>query len=103
MYINNFNPEKSNNPFAYFTQIIYFAFIRRIQKEKKQTYIKYKAFEKSVVFNESVISDTHIDNPLDNSGTSDFRGEFIKNYEASLKEKREKTKQAKLDRESDNE
>ena len=103
MYINNFNPEKSNNPFAYFTQIIYFAFIRRIQKEKKQTYIKYKAFEKSVVFNESVISDTYVDNPLDNSGTSDFRGEFIKNYEASLKEKREKTKQAKLDRETENE
>ena len=35
-YIHNFNPEKSNNPFAYFTQIIYYAFIRRIQKEKKQ-------------------------------------------------------------------
>jgi len=35
-YMNNFNPKKSNNPFAYFTQIIYYAFIRRIQKEKKQ-------------------------------------------------------------------
>ena len=34
-YMDNFNPEKSNNPFAYFTQIIYYAFIRRIQKEKK--------------------------------------------------------------------
>jgi DNA-directed RNA polymerase specialized sigma subunit len=35
-YLDNFNPAKSSNPFAYFTQIIYFAFIRRIQKEKKQ-------------------------------------------------------------------
>lgn len=42
MYIYNFDPEKSSNPFAYFTQIIYFAFIRRIQKEKKQTLIKGK-------------------------------------------------------------
>jgi hypothetical protein len=42
MYIDNFNPERSSNPFAYFTQIIYFAFLRRIQKEKKQTYIKGK-------------------------------------------------------------
>jgi len=42
MYIDNFDPEKSNNPFAYFTQIIYYAFIRRIQKEKKQTLIKGK-------------------------------------------------------------
>ncbi len=39
---SNFNPEKSNNPFAYFTQIIYYAFIRRIQKEKKQTHVKNK-------------------------------------------------------------
>lgn len=42
MYIDNFDPEKSNNPFAYFTQIIYYAFIRRIQREKKQTLIKGK-------------------------------------------------------------
>ena len=39
-YLDNFNPDKSNNPFAYFTQIIYYAFIRRIQKEKKQATIK---------------------------------------------------------------
>lgn len=42
MYIDNFDPDKYNNPFAYFTQIIYYAFIRRIQKEKKQTLIKGK-------------------------------------------------------------
>ena len=41
-YMNNFNPKKSNNPFAYFTQIIYYAFIRRIQKEKKQQDVKAK-------------------------------------------------------------
>ena len=41
-YCGNFNPEKSNNPFAYFTQIIYYAFIRRIQKEKKQQEVKQK-------------------------------------------------------------
>ena len=41
-YIDNFNPEKSKNPFAYFTQITYYAFLRRIQKEKKQLDTKYK-------------------------------------------------------------
>ena len=45
-YCGNFNPEKSKNPFAYFTQIIYYAFLRRIQKEKKQTHIKNKMIEK---------------------------------------------------------
>jgi len=44
-YCSNFNPDKSNNPFAYFTQIIYYAFIRRIQKEKKQQHIKHKIIE----------------------------------------------------------
>ena len=41
-YMDNFDPEKSKNPFAYFTQIIYYAFIRRIQKEKKQQQVKQK-------------------------------------------------------------
>ncbi len=49
LYIDNFNPEKSKNPFAYFTQIIYYAFIRRMQKEKKQTYVKYKSLERHVL------------------------------------------------------
>tara|TARA_Y100000296_G_C5148564_1_gene245128 strand:- start:575 stop:1084 length:510 start_codon:yes stop_codon:yes gene_type:complete len=44
-YCHNFNPEKSKNPFSYFTQIIYYAFLRRIEREKKQSYIKYKMTE----------------------------------------------------------
>jgi len=44
-YIDNFDPEKSSNPFAYFTQIIYYAFLRRITKEKKQTYIRGKMIQ----------------------------------------------------------
>jgi hypothetical protein len=42
MYCSNFDPSKSSNPFSYFTQIIYYAFLRKIAKEKKQNYIKYK-------------------------------------------------------------
>ena len=45
-YVKNFNPEKSQNPFAYFTQIIYYAFLRRIQAEKKQVHIKNQSIEK---------------------------------------------------------
>ncbi len=45
MYAHNFDPEKSKNPFSYFTQITYYAFIRRIEKEKKQNYIKYKLID----------------------------------------------------------
>ena len=46
-YIDNFDPNKSRNPFAYFTQIVYYAFLRRIAKEKRQMDIKEKIIEKS--------------------------------------------------------
>ena len=46
-YITNFDPEKSRNPFAYFTQIIHYAFLRRIQKEKRQMDIRSKIIERS--------------------------------------------------------
>ena len=46
-YIHNFDPNKSSNPFAYFTHIIHYAFLRRIQKEKKQLEIKTKIIEKT--------------------------------------------------------
>jgi len=61
-YLDNFDPAKSKNPFAYFTQIIYFAFIRRIQKEKKQTNIKYKMIEQGGIDEFSVLpGDTNND------------------------------------------
>ena len=59
-YIHNFNPDKSQNPFAYFTQIIHYAFLRRIQKEKKQLEIKNKILEKTgyeEVFYDDSLSD----------------------------------------------
>ena len=65
-YIENFNPEKSKNPFAYFTQIIYYAFLRRISQEKKQLEIKNKILEKS---NFDEVFDS---NDLDASNYSDY-------------------------------
>ena len=57
-YIHNFNPEKSQNPFAYFTQIIHYAFLRRIQKEKKQLEIKTKIIERTG-FDEVMVIDNN--------------------------------------------
>jgi len=59
-YIHNFNPEKSKNPFAYFTQIIHFAFLRRISKEKRQLDIKNKILERTG-FDEVFHDDSGID------------------------------------------
>ena len=80
MYFSNFDPTKSKNPFAYFTQIIYYAFLRRIQKEKKQTYVKYKATEQMGILDEMELMEFE-------DGTSkqfelyDNIAEFIETYE----------------------
>lgn len=66
-YILNFDPEKSSNPFAYFTQVIHYAFLRRIQKEKRQLEIKGKILERSG-FDEVFVDD----NTLDNGNYSDY-------------------------------
>ena len=87
MYFNNFNPEKSNNPFAYFTQIIYYAFLRRIGKEKKQLYVKYKATEQFGILDEGEMMEFE-------DGTSvqfelyDNIAEFIENYEEGRAKKK---------------
>lgn len=47
--IDSFDPKKSSFAFAYFTRIAWNAMIRRIQKEKKQSYIKHKSLEESVI------------------------------------------------------
>ena len=65
MYLHNFNPEKSKNPFAYFTQIIYYAFLRRIQKEKKQTELKQKLIQNMVV-DDSMVTADHDDTQYSN-------------------------------------
>jgi DNA-directed RNA polymerase specialized sigma subunit len=66
-YIHNFNPEKSKNPFAYFTQIIHYAFLRRIQKEKRQMDIKTKIIERTG-FDEVMM----IDDSLLSGSSSDY-------------------------------
>lgn len=94
-YIDNFDPEKSDNPFAYFTQIIYFAFLRRIQKEKKQLYIKHKSLENSLImntlieqneFDESEFAPAYVD--MDNENMN----EFISAFEDNLDKKKIKRK-----------
>jgi hypothetical protein len=94
-YIDNFDPSKSDNPFAYFTQIIYYAFLRRILKERKQIYIKHKTMENSMLFDELVqqgqFNDTHSMNNMievDNENMYDF----IKSFEDNITAKKKKRK-----------
>ena len=87
-YVDNFDPDKSKNPFAYFTQIIYFAFLRRIMKEKKQLYVKYKATEQFGIMEDEYDEDTGTSRPFI---LYDNISEFIQNFEESKKKKKDKT------------
>ena len=79
MYVNNFNPDKSTNPFAYFTQIIYYAYLRRIEKEKKALYTKYKATE---MFNlDSMLSGEDRELIKSSEGASENASLFIQDFE----------------------
>jgi len=93
MYFNNFDPSKSKNPFAYFTQIIYFAFLRRISKEKKQLYVKYKATEQMGILDEFEMLEFE-DGTNKQFELYDNIAEFIENYE-DAKEKKKEVKKPK--------
>ena len=96
-YVANFDPEKSNNPFAYFTQIIYYAFIRRIQKEKKQTTIKQKLILKSGL--DEIVRQEGDNEEYQNSYADFLRKNMIIEQETEKKEKPKpkKKKIAKLE------
>jgi len=87
-YCSNFNPEKSNNPFAYFTQIIYYAFIRRIQKEEKQQHVKHKIIENMNV-------DMLMDGDDDQSAYVDYLQKNFLPAEAVYKPKKKKKSEPK--------
>ena len=89
MYVDNFDPGKSSNPFAYFTQITYYAFLRRIQKEKKQLYVKYKATETIGVIDEYEMNENE-DGTFRQFELYENISEFISNYENARKAKKAK-------------
>lgn len=94
MYFDNFDPDKSKNPFAYFTQIIYYAFLRRIQKEKKQLYIKYKSTEQMGVLDEGAQFES-ADGQIKQFEMYDNIAEFIESFEDSQLRKKETKKVTK--------
>jgi hypothetical protein len=91
-YIENFDTEKSNNPFAYFTQIIWFAFLQRIAKEKKFLYIKYKSSQSMLSLNEThtgLDSDVLLNLNID----LDYINNFIQDFEDKIERDKEKAKE----------
>jgi len=96
MYFDNFDPEKTDNPFAYFTQFIYYAFLRRIAKEERVRYTTYKYFNDVILTN--VGADTLVDsndNHLLPTQMYDNINHFMDKFETKEQNKKEKRKAAK--------
>lgn len=96
MYFRDFNPQKSNNPFAYFTQVIYYAFLRRIEKEKKNRYATYKYFQETIINTglDDVLLDND-DNHVVPSKMYDNINEFMEKFEIREEEKKRKRREMK--------
>ena len=105
MYASNFNPEKSSNPFAYFTQITYYAFLRRIEKEKKQLYIKYKTMDEySSLEDNSDMDGMGSDAGAVSSGASPLSADkraSIYDFIATFEEKKRQKKRVKTEPKKD--
>lgn len=81
-YMHNFDSNKTQNPFAYFTQIIWYAFLRRIAKEKKQMYIRYKSSHEMISMGETYEGGEEIAMHLNTS--AEYINNFIEDYENKL-------------------
>lgn len=104
--IKNFDPEKTKNAFGYFSQIMYFAFIRRIKKEHRETYIKHKVTQNAVITGMAVQQSEFSNHggadyiEMDN----DYINDFVEKYEKNLESKRAKaTPKGGLEKFLDNE
>lgn len=105
-YIHNFDPQKTNNPFAYFTQIMYYAFLRRIDKEKKQLYVKYRTIQEAASTNNLVHLAPEDSKHFETVTGTMFEGlaDLAKKFETRQEIKREKAREAKrVKREKDEE
>lgn len=111
-YIDTFNPEKTKNPFAYFTSTAHNAFLQRIQKEHKNLYIKFKALENAETFGQMAEEHEYAEQKYNVSGgtsgedavysesAKEKRNEFVSNFEDKEFKKQQKKEQAKLDKEN---
>ena len=79
LYFDRFNSDLYDNPFSYYTQIIKWAFFRRIAKEERNRYIIYKNFEVSMLQNG--VMDTDENDNLISVPMYDNILVFIKAYE----------------------
>jgi len=96
LYFKDYDPSIGQNPFAYFTQVIYYAFLRRIGKEEKNRYAMYKHFQENIInqHDTNLLRDSD-DNHLLPAQMYDNINDFMSRFEKKEEAKKLKRKQAK--------
>jgi hypothetical protein len=96
MYFHDYDPQRGVNPFAYFTQVIYYAFIRRISKEERNRYIVYKNFQETIINHghSGLMTDSDDNNLIQNS-LYDNISYFMARFVAKEQEKKDKRREKK--------
>lgn len=96
LYFKDYDPAIGQNPFAYFTQVIYYAFLRRISKEEKNRYTIYKSFQEMMTTNDMNHLTDSDDKHLLPTQMYDNINAFMSKFERKEEEKKEKRKQIKV-------
>lgn len=105
LYFDDFDPEyvgdddskPNKNPFAYFTTIVYYAFVRKINEEEKGRYKLYKNFQEDMILN-TVGTNLLIDqdgSAMVSTQMYDNINDFIERFEQKEERKKAKRKKAK--------
>tara|TARA_B100000287_G_scaffold160914_1_gene151801 strand:+ start:2558 stop:3097 length:540 start_codon:yes stop_codon:yes gene_type:complete len=94
-YLDRFNEKKSTNPFSYFTQVVYYSFLRRISKEKRYLYVKYKVIMNSEVSDFFEGAENQVEFNKEELLSKFQANEYIEYYENNVKPSNKKKKKKK--------
>jgi hypothetical protein len=98
LYISSFDPRKSKEPFSYFTQVATWAFVRRIEKEKREVYFKLRSLHNMDGLMDSSFQEEH-DDTYDGKIMSDdwliHTRNYVNEYESKMEKKRKRQRKKK--------
>jgi hypothetical protein len=97
-YINNFDHVKFKNPFAYFTQIMWYAFVRKIESEKKYLAVKHKVGQNARVngmVQEYQEGDSNHRSAIVEVDNTEYMDNLVSEFDRKIKEKKKKTRAKK--------
>ena len=98
LYISSFDPRRSKEPFSYFTQVANWAFIRRIEKEKREIYFKLRTLHNMDGLMDNSHQEDHDNNHDGKLMSDDFlihTRNYVNEYEEKMEKKRKKQRRKK--------